>query len=261
MQYFSDLLSPSLYCRFINTKNWLRRRKHRIYVSAETDIYLVTDGVEALYICRRIRHSRSKRGVIAGVENLAKQYNLDQISTAPGDILLDCGANIGELGVWARTHKLRYIAFEPEDLEARCVDLNAFGGENKTARLALWSEEAVLNFFSKPTTADSSVIEMDGFDNVRRVQAKRLDAIVTDLPQSAKIILKIEAEGAEPEVLAGAQNLLAQVDYVAIDCGFERGKEKAHTFVETNTLLVDNGFRVEKVNFKRMTMLYKNMAK
>jgi uncharacterized protein YcbK (DUF882 family) len=127
--------------------------------------------------------------------------------------------------------------------------------------MALWFEETVLSFFSKPTTADSSVIEMNDFDNVRQVQAKRLDALITDLPANAKTILKVEAEGAEPEVLAGAKELLKNIDYIAIDCGFERGKNKDHTFSETNTILVDNGFRVEQANFKRMTMVYRNIAK
>ena len=261
MQYVSDILSPNLYCHFINAKNWIRRKKHRIHPSDEPGIYRVTDGQETLYICRRIRHNRSKRGVAVGIEALARQYNLHHIPVSPGDLLIDCGANIGELGVWARLHDLNYIAIEPETLESRCVDLNAFAGEAKTFRMALWFEETVLSFFSKPTTADSSVIEMNDFDNVRQVQAKRLDALITDLPANAKTILKVEAEGAEPEVLAGAKELLKNIDYIAIDCGFERGKNKDHTFSETNTILVDNGFRVEQANFKRMTMVYRNIAK
>lgn len=251
-----DMLPPSIYCTLINARNRLRGKKHKIYPGAETGIYRVTDGENELFICRRDRHNRSKRGIIAGVTSLAKQYHLDKISISSGDLLIDCGANIGELGVWARNNNLLYVAIEPEMLEARCVDLNAFGGEEKTFRIALWFEETVLKFFSKPSTADSSAIEIDNFDGVKNVQAKRLDSIMSDFTTTGKIILKIEAEGAEPEVLAGAKELLQRVDYITIDCGFERGKNKDHTFVETNNVLVDNGFRVIDANFSRMTMLY-----
>jgi hypothetical protein len=55
--------------------------------------------------------------------------------------------------------------------------------------------------------------------------------------------------------------LLNIVDYIAIDCGYERGKEQTHTFVETNAFLVDRGFRAVQANFHRMTILYRNMVK
>ncbi|KQO82233.1 hypothetical protein ASF29_16955 [Rhizobium sp. Leaf262] len=184
---------------------------------------------------------------------------MEHIPLSPGDWFIDCGANIGELGVWAKHRDLHYIAFEPETLEARCVNLNAYGGENNVNRLALWSEDAVLDFFSKPGTADSSAIEISDFDAVHKVQARRLDAIITNIPTNSKVVLKIEAEGAEPEVLAGSEGILSKVDYIAIDCGFERGKEGAHTFTETNSFLVDRGFRVEIAKFPRMTMIYKNI--
>ncbi|KRD29134.1 hypothetical protein ASE36_10665 [Rhizobium sp. Root274] len=89
--------------------------------------------------------------------------------------------------------------------------------------------------------------------------AKRLDHLDIDVSGSRRVVLKIEAEGAEPEVLEGATGILANVDYVTIDCGFERGKERADTFAATNTFLADQGFRMMKPNFKRMIMLYCNM--
>ncbi|MDM9628783.1 FkbM family methyltransferase [Rhizobium sp. S152] len=252
----TEIVPPALYCFFINIRNKLRGKKHQISPVPEARIYKVSDDNQSLYICRRSRHNRSKKGVAAGVDALANQYNLGEIPTNPGDLLIDCGANIGELGLWAKKRQMQYIAFEPEPLEARCADLNAFDGASRTHRLALWSENTVLRFFSKAGTADSSAIEMNDFDSVHEIEARRLDTVVDDIPPGAKIILKLEAEGAEPEVLAGAANLLPKIDYVAVDCGFERGKEQTHTFVETNTVLVDYGFRVKKANFSRMTMLY-----
>lgn len=261
MRKLQDLLPPELFCRLINLRNKLRGKKHRLSVCAQDSIYRVSDGSHELFICRRNRHNRSKRGIVAGVEQLAKEYHLDLLSLQPGDMLIDCGANIGELGFWARIQGLRYQAFEPEALEATCVDLNAFDGAPKTHRHALWNANAVLKFFRKPSTADGSLIEINNYDDVLEIPARRLDQLDMQFPAGRTVVLKIEAEGAEPEVLEGASGILSQIDYVTIDCGYERGKQGADTFAETNTLLVNNGFRVSKANFKRMIMLYVNVGR
>ena len=85
-----------------------------------------------------------------------------------------------------------------------------------------------------------------------------LDGAVNLPDVPGTVILKIEAEGAEPEVLEGAADTLASIDWVTIDCGHERGVSKAHTFVETNVLMQDLGFRLHRAQFKRITALYRN---
>lgn len=53
--------------------------------------------------------------------------------------------------------------------------------------------------------------------------------------------LKVEAEGFEPEILAGAGKRLKDVSKIAIDCGPERfGKT---TYVECEAILEDSHFR------------------
>ncbi len=259
MLNLSERLPAHVFCTLINVRNRLRGKKHRLFVTEQDGIYRVSDGKNQLFICRRNRHNRSKRGVVAGTEELAGHYHLDLLNLGPGDFLIDCGANVGELGAWAREHGIRYEAFEPEALEARCVDLNAFGGAAQTRRHALWNEDTTLKFFRKPGTADGSLIEFNEYEEVLEIPAKRLDRLDIDMASSRRVVLKIEAEGAEPEVLEGAAGVLAHVDYVTIDCGFERGKERADTFAATNTFLVDHGFRLMKPNFKRMIMLYCNI--
>ncbi len=258
-QKLGETFSPAAYCSLINVRSRLRGKAHTIAPSSESGIYKVTDKQDVLYICRRTRHNRSKKGIAAGANGLAKQYHLNDLTVNPGDLLIDCGANIGELGVWARKRNLDYIAFEPEQLEARCCDLNAFNGEKKTHNLALWHEDAELDFFSKPGSADSSLFEINSFDGVRKVKAMRLDKVLADIDLNRRVILKIEAEGAEPEVLQGAIGLLPQVHAITVDCGYERGKQQAHTFIEVNNFLSENGFQIEKANFvNRVTMLYRN---
>ncbi|NBY42497.1 MAG: FkbM family methyltransferase [Verrucomicrobia bacterium] len=251
-------ISPKVYCFIINLRNRLRGKKHTVY-PFRNQLYLVDDNFKRLYICRRSRHGRSSFGVVNGLESLAGQYGLNDLKGLSGGTFVDCGANVGELGLWAKSRGMKYIAFEPESLEADCCDLNNFNGESCTQRVALWNSSATLEFYTKPDTADSSLISLGSGSATKKIRAVRLDSILgeNDLRQRPAIF-KLEAEGAEPEVLEGAGKLLLNFDYIAIDCGPERGEEKRHTFVETNIFLADLGFRPISANFKRVTILYKN---
>ena len=192
------------------------------------------------------------------VDILAGQYLLDQIDVVQGGVFIDCGANIGELGLWARARGLAYIPFEPEILEARCCDLNNFDGRAETRRKVLWKETTMLTLCSMPESADSSIFEVDGHSARIEVPAVTLDDSVDLSGFPGMVVFKIEAEGAEPEVLEGSARALPLMDWVAIDCGYERGKEKAHTFVETNVFLHDHGFRLHGMHPKRVVALYRN---
>ena len=192
------------------------------------------------------------------MEQLIQAYHLHHVPMGPGSLLVDCGANVGELGVWARAKNAEYVAFEPEPVEARCADLNAYGGEPKTIRKALWNRDTTLEFFSKPDSADSSVIDPGGTPAPRTVEAVRLDTVLDLSGRGGTTVLKVEGEGAEPEILDGATGLLPFVDFVTVDCGPERGREEAHTFVEVNDFLVGAGFRLLQFGIPRTTALYRN---
>ena len=248
-----------LYCRVVNACNCISGRAHRIEPCEGNRILRARDGSDELYFCRRRRHRRYKRGIRARIERLVQEYHLDQIRAGPGGLLIDCGANVGELGLWARARGMDYVAFEPEALEARCIDLNVYEGETRTIRKALWNRNTTLEFFSKPETADSSVINPGGTEIRFAVDAVRLDAMIELVDRPGPVILKVEAEGAEPEILEGAKNLLSAIDFVTVDCGPERGRQQAHTLVETNNYLVDAGFRIRRFGANRMTALYFNM--
>ena len=230
--------------------------------SLENEIYLLTDSRgDTVHISRRLRAPFYRWGVRQRVQDLVGDYFLDRIELEHSGLLIDCGANVGELGIWARAKGLTYIPFEPEPLEALCNDLNNFGGRPRTKRYALWNETGILPFYSKPDSADSSLILPDNVSSQFDVETFTLDRVL-DCEQlssySGTVIFKVEAEGAEPEVLEGASKSLKHIDWVTLDCGHERGVERANTFVETNTLMQDHGFRLCDVKFGRLTSLYRN---
>lgn len=253
--------SSAAYCRLTNFRSQRRGKLHQIEraLSEEPEIFLAKNGEEQIYFCRRERHNRYKRGVLTRVDSLAQEYGLDLLKDERNGIFIDCGANVGELGFWAQQRGFRYIAFEPEELEARCIDLNHFDGLATCIRKALWKETATLRFFLKPESADSSAIQFDENAPSIEIEAVDLDSAVDISNAGGPVILKLEAEGAEPEVLEGARETLKKVDYVAVDCGSERGMDNQHTIVETNTFLTQNGFKLIKFQLGRVTALYERV--
>jgi len=128
-----------LQCFLINLKGRVRGKQHLVYPE-DNGLYRISDTQQSIYIARLNRHNRYKKGIAQGVDMLAEEYSLNEIDTKPGDILIECGANVGELSVWAKSHSLVYMGFEPEEKEFCCVKLNASKGA-QVYRNALWHEK------------------------------------------------------------------------------------------------------------------------
>lgn len=251
-----EKMPSRLFVALTNFKAKLKGRPYRIRETGEDEIFEVTNGSK-IAICRRSRFHFYKYGVDKRVEKLSSSYLLDRLPPGLEGAFIDCGANIGELGRFARSKGLDYHAFEPEPLEARCCDINNFGGETKTNRVALWHEDTTLKFYSKAETADSSAIEISDYDRAVEVPARSLDSYVAEKGISRIAVMKIEAEGAEPEVLAGAMKALAITDYVVVECGFERGVSQDSTLVPVLKIMTQAGFEMMDWHRRRISVLFK----
>ena len=243
----------------INARLIFRGRPIRVAMG-NSPIYTVSDGEIQINICRPGRYNRYKRGIKRGIDALAFDYHLDKLKGLDGGTFIDCGANVGELGIWAQSRNMNYIAFEPEHLEADCCDRNNYNGQAFTIRKALWKETTTLEFFHKADTADSSALSVSDYSEKTLVPAVSLDDHLDLSKLSHPVILKLEAEGAEPEVLQGAEKFVTLADYVTVDCGYERGASQDHTFIEVNDVLTRNGFRAIAAQLRgRVTVLFENI--
>jgi FkbM family methyltransferase len=236
---------------------------HRIYPAndqygLEHGIYIVRDKDTTINLCRRSRNNMHKHGIQHRIDDLASVYLLTHIKNPEGGTLIDCGANVGELGIWAKKTGMQYIAFEPEEVEADCCDRNNYNNHSKTYRHALWNSNEILTFYSRPLSADSSLLPSGEDSNTKELTAKRLDSVIKGIDLQRPAVLKVEAEGAEPEVLEGAKSLLPFLDYVTVDCGYERGDKNnpQHTFIETNKFLLDNNYILIAANLRRGSFLF-----
>ncbi|WP_457588085.1 FkbM family methyltransferase [Ensifer canadensis] len=248
------------FVQFTNGTSVLKGYSHRIAMHSNDNTMTVMDGSDKLRICRRDRLWLYKRGIGARVNQLAESYLLHHISEPLQGAFVDCGANVGELGAYSRSKGLEYHAFEPEGLEADCCDRNNFDGKPQTNRFGLWSSDGELTFYSKPGTADGSLFETEQYADRFQVKVRSLDSYAAETGLKNVAILKIEAEGAEPEILAGARETLKSTRYVTVDCGFEKGVAKESTLIPVFNILLDAGFEAIDWNPRRVTALFKNRA-
>ena len=94
-----------------------------------------------------------------------------------------------------------------------------------------------------------------GSEEYNEIEVARLDKIIP-LDKQIKL-LKIDAEGYEPEVLDGAKNILPNIEYISVDFGGERGANEEMTIIEVNDFLYENNFKLIGLSKIRMVGLYK----
>lgn len=210
-----------------------------------------------IYFCHKERTRMYGRGYKFRLKSLEKIYFMDEINFTNSDTIIDCGSNVGEIGLIFKLNKkfINYIAFEPSQLEFFCLKKNNQENKKNLHNVALWKNNSNLNFYYKSQTADSSLFKIKNFDFVKSIKCKKLD----DYNFNKKIkLLKIEAEGAEPEVLKGAKMTINYCEYIAVDAGPERGIKNYTTVKEVKQFLLQRNFILLRQSHERIILLFRN---
>tara|TARA_X000001036_G_scaffold432355_1_gene468144 strand:- start:837 stop:1586 length:750 start_codon:yes stop_codon:yes gene_type:complete len=194
------------------------------------------------------------RGIATRGEGIGRVYFLNQIHFNHGDTIIDCGANTGDLLLWFQNKKLdiEYIAFEPSVEEYRCLKKNIF--PHKAINSALWSSEGEKDFFVSPDNGDSSIFEPVEFKDVYKVKTERLEKYIK---KDIKL-LKVEGEGAEPEIIEGLGIQLESVQYISADLSDERGLTLEYTVTQVTNFLLSNNFEMLDFSPDRFIFLFRN---
>jgi FkbM family methyltransferase len=143
---------------------------------------------------------------------------------APGDVLVDIGANVGMYSIWAaKTRGTRVFAFEPEAqnyaLLNRNIALNGLGGQVRAYCLALSDQAGYSELHLSSQQIGGSCHSLGECVDFKHEPmnpvysqgciAARLDDLVAQGVVPMPVHVKIDVDGFEPKVIAGARRVLA----------------------------------------------------
>ena len=169
---------------------------------------------------------------------------------AENDVLVDVGANVGMYSVWAaKTRGVRVFAFEPEaqnyGLLNRNIILNSLSGRVKAYCLALSDAAGYSELHLSEVKAGGSCHSLGEEVDFRHQPMRaaysqgcisaRLDDLVRQKVVPEPDHIKIDVDGFEPKVIAGAHDVI-------------RGKKLRSLLIEVNQNLPDHMQMVEELN-------------
>ncbi len=139
-----------------------------------------------------------------------------------GETVVDVGANIGVFSMWS-AHLVgstgRVLAVEPNPLAAEYASRNLIDQSNVTVVQAACGSEAATATLSFPPgrlSVGSLYLRPDRTESVV-VDVRPLDAVLDEAGQDAVDFLKVDVEGHELEVLAGAKDTLSRTRRAALE--------------------------------------------
>jgi FkbM family methyltransferase len=149
-----------------------------------------------------------------------------------GDLFVDVGAHWGFFTLQAATHpagEIEVVAFEPELMNATILTENIARNNSSNAVVvcaACGDEHKLAPLVTNSTMRHciyGADTRFDGRETSKWVSVVTLDGALAKFPKLAgrRLVLKIDAEGFEPDIVAGAASLLkgGRVALVIWECG------------------------------------------
>ncbi|MEM1386759.1 MAG: FkbM family methyltransferase [Pseudomonadota bacterium] len=232
-----------------------------VTVSPDGDGYRVETEGKAFHVPSALVWRQYRRGWAERQARLLREFGIGiAVDLGPSDTVLDVGANVGDFAVATAERCARVIAVDGDPAVVACLKRNIDAADNILALChVLWKEAGPLTFHSAPSKSDSSIFQPPGEDSTALViDATTLDLLAETHGIDQLAVLKMDAEGAEPEVLEGGKALLARTRFVSIDTGPERlGETTTDTVAK---MLAAQGFTVLPQNNQRrvVTMALRN---
>jgi FkbM family methyltransferase len=201
----------------------------------------------------------------------AHLHLLPSLSVLRTGIILDLGANIGDwtAAVLRAEPKAQIIAVEPapeprEILKRRfgnriTIDSRAVSSESGIATLHITRHSHNSSLLAPHALSDALYGGLGGWEvkDTREVETTTVDELVAG---RAVALLKIDVQGAEREVLAGAMQTLTHTRAVLLEVTFVSHYHGDTTFPALHTYLTHHGFELvglsEPYLSSRRTMLW-----
>jgi len=240
---FRTVSNPWVFSKFVNLRSIVRFSQVRCNYIPSLGVFQVQCGRDTRFASVNSRVLSYLDGFSLRSDYIGRTYMLSLIPFRDGDLVVDCGANMGDLEIFLRENapNVRYVGFEPNPHDFICLQKNV--GVSRSRNIGLYNQEGSIPFYVNDAHASSSFIQPPEFTQLVDIPASTLSA---QFPNERIRLLKLEAEGAEPEVLEGAISVLNSIDYVSADVGPERGIHEQETRDTVVNFLEAHGFELIK---------------
>lgn len=136
-------------------------------------------------------------------------YEYGRVILEKNDIVLDCGANMGIFSAYA-AYKTQYVlAFEPVrklcQVVQQHIDLN---GKGKVFAVGLSDKDGVKDFYENEYNIGGSSFVKQSSNHIIKIPCRSIDSLVKELNLPKVDFIKADIEGAERNMLQGAQETL-----------------------------------------------------
>jgi FkbM family methyltransferase len=191
---------------------YIDKRLHEEYVADPAEI----KHVRGFDICLNPRDLYASSYIAKGSSYELTTTLIFASLVRPGDVVFDIGANIGWFTLLAAKMtgpRGRVVAFEPEPMNfsllSKSIARNGFKNVIALERCASDSDgDATLHLTTAMNMPGSHSTVRDFGQGSITVPASRISSICRDLGVDLIHLLKVDAEGAEPQVIAGAMPLI-----------------------------------------------------
>ena len=187
---------------------------------------------------------------------LLSNYLIKNLKFNDDDIIIDIGANNGDFYL-CFDKKIKYYAYEPSPIVFSNLEYN-IKNQNLYNLGVSNTEGNKINFYLSDEMGDSSILPINNYTKKIEIKTTTLDKEIEKIRKKIKLI-KVEAEGLEPEILQGLKKYLNYVEYITVDCGFERGINQESTIAECSNYLISNNFKMVDFGTPRIVTLFKNL--
>jgi len=194
------------------------------------------------------RVAGTHHGSDSHVDILRNIYSCDGfVEIETDDVVVDVGSYVGAFSMFAAERADTILAIEPGAVVSDALRWNTRDmGNVVVVPKAAWDESTTLKIHQSFAPNENSVFVPDRFTSGRsfQVAADTVPAIVRDAEFDRIDYLKIEAEGAEPEILRGALEDEMSIQKVAVDASPERNQ--SDTIGEICEILTRHGYECRR---------------
>lgn len=219
-------------------------RRHSISEASlgAVTIWTISNATFNIITPSGFRSSRFLKGFTHAANRQWERYGIEVLlDGSKPEAVFDIGANIGEFTYAAHQRGLKNIySFEPDPVAFKCLSYNIKEESPKLFDFAFGEKTGEGSFFSASEGADSSLIKPDVESCEIKMPIYRFEDFALTQELQGAILVKMDAEGAEPEVLRGFGKYAHAISWISIDVGPERQGQS--TKAEVLALLHEYGF-------------------